>query len=368
RQLHPRQGPASDSGVGQPTSGNSAQAGSGGPGSSTSPTSDAGGSTSSSTSDTSTSSTSSSSTSSSTSSTPIITTSSTTSTSTISTSSTSSSTFSTTSLPRRLLSRPQRRRRLSRPPPPKQRPPRPRHPLPRSSDESSTTSLTTIVTSISGQLTTYTTNMPTSLATSDSGSSDVNRTALIAGVTTAAVVLAALALGAVFIYKRAQKRRIGFMETIKRIRREGKGAGAVGLLDDEFEDMNHQQYRDLPNTPVSIPRSMPPPSPPTFRTFKLFHRLARRLPRALECEGYFSCIVIGSRQIVVSRSQEAYSVNLGDTHELSLLRLGPFDAHCSLVKHPLEHSTRHRDELVASPLSCSLRIIQVSVSVAGKAV
>ncbi|KAK0184711.1 hypothetical protein F5146DRAFT_219485 [Armillaria mellea] len=130
------------------------------------------------------------------------------------------------------------------------------------SDESSTTSLTTIVTSISGQLTTYTTNMPTSLATSDSGSSDVNRTALIAGITTAAVVLAALALGAVFIYKRAQKRRIGFMETIKRIRREGKGAGAVGLLDDEFEDTTHQPYRDLPNTPVSIPRSMQPPSPP----------------------------------------------------------------------------------------------------------
>ncbi|PBK58751.1 hypothetical protein ARMSODRAFT_101446 [Armillaria solidipes] len=128
------------------------------------------------------------------------------------------------------------------------------------SDESSTTSLTTIVTSISGQLTTYTTNMPTS--TSDSGSSDVNRAALIAGVTTAAVVLAALALGAVFIYKHAQKRRIAFMETIKRIRWEGKGAGAVGLLDDEFEDTSHQRYRDPPNTPVSILPSMPPPSPP----------------------------------------------------------------------------------------------------------
>ncbi|KAK0183746.1 hypothetical protein F5146DRAFT_1193341 [Armillaria mellea] len=128
------------------------------------------------------------------------------------------------------------------------------------SDESSTTSLTTIVTSISGQLTTYMTNMPTS--TSDSGSSDVNRTALIAGVITAAVVLAALALGAVFIYKRAQKRRIRFMEAIKRIRREGKGAGAVRLLNDEFEDTTHQRYRDLLNMPVSISRSMPPPSPP----------------------------------------------------------------------------------------------------------
>ncbi|KAK0493003.1 hypothetical protein EDD18DRAFT_1181819 [Armillaria luteobubalina] len=104
--------------------------------------------------------------------------------------------------------------------------------------------------------------MPPSFASSDAGSSDVNRTALIAGISTAAVVLAALALGAVFIYKRAQKRRIRFMETIKRIRREGKGAGAIGLLDDEFEDTTHQRYRDLPNTPVSILHSIPPPSPP----------------------------------------------------------------------------------------------------------
>ncbi|KAG7440211.1 uncharacterized protein BT62DRAFT_1013000 [Guyanagaster necrorhizus] len=98
--------------------------------------------------------------------------------------------------------------------------------------------------------------MPTALATSnsDSGPSSINRTALIAGITTTAVVLAALALAAVFVYKRAQKRRIGFMETIKRIRREGKGAGAVGLLDDEFEDTT--RYRDQPNTPASAPQSV----------------------------------------------------------------------------------------------------------------
>ncbi|KAK0207521.1 hypothetical protein IW262DRAFT_1469472 [Armillaria fumosa] len=64
------------------------------------------------------------------------------------------------------------------------------------SAESSKTSLTTIVTSISGQLTTHTTDMPTSLASSDVGFSNVNRAALIAGVTTAAIVLGALALGA----------------------------------------------------------------------------------------------------------------------------------------------------------------------------
>ncbi|KAK0468761.1 hypothetical protein IW261DRAFT_1573507 [Armillaria novae-zelandiae] len=83
-------------------------------------------------------------------------------------------------------------------------------------------STTAIITSISGQLTTYMTKMPTFLATSCSSSSDVNRTALIAGVTALAVVLVALALDAMFIYKRAQKRR-----------------------------------RDLPNMSVSIPRSMP---------------------------------------------------------------------------------------------------------------
>ncbi|KAK0468824.1 hypothetical protein IW261DRAFT_1517017, partial [Armillaria novae-zelandiae] len=266
RQLRPRHGPASDSGTRQPTSDHSAQvsrtdgngaassktsaAGSGGAGSSTSSTSDAAGSTSSSTIDTS-----SGSTCSSTSSTRIMTTSSTSSSTAISTSSTSTSTFSTTSAPRSIMSSTLMVTSTSSIPP-----------------SSKTSSVrcrhTTIVTSISGQLTTYTTNMRTSVASSESGTSaNVNRTAFIAGVTTAAVVLAARALGAVFIYKCAQKRRIGFVETIKRIRQEGKGAGAVGLLDDEFEDTTHQRYRDLQNTPVSIPRSMhalsPPPSEPS---------------------------------------------------------------------------------------------------------
>ncbi|KAK0472389.1 hypothetical protein IW261DRAFT_1508429, partial [Armillaria novae-zelandiae] len=259
RQLRPRQDPASDSGVGQSTSGNSAQvsptdgngatssdtspAGSGGAGSLRLPTSDAAGSTSSSTIDTY-----SGSTYSSTSSTRIMTTSSTSSSTVISTSSTSTSTFSTTSAPRSTMSLTLMVTSTSSIPP-----------------SSNTISVRCRHTTI---LITYTTNMPTSVASSDSGSSaNINRTALIAGVTTAAVVLAALALGAVFIYKRAQKRRIGFMETIKRMRREGKCAGAVGLLDDEFEDTTHQRYRDLQNTPVSIPRSMhalsPPPSEPS---------------------------------------------------------------------------------------------------------
>ncbi|KAK0472572.1 hypothetical protein IW261DRAFT_1570661 [Armillaria novae-zelandiae] len=67
--------------------------------------------------------------------------------------------------------------------------------------------------------------MSSLLATSDSGTRDVNRTALISGVTTAAVDLAALALGAIFICKCTQKRSISFMGTIKCIRVESKGAG-----------------------------------------------------------------------------------------------------------------------------------------------
>ncbi|KAK0471892.1 hypothetical protein IW261DRAFT_831123 [Armillaria novae-zelandiae] len=100
-------------------------------------------------------------------------------------------------------------------------------------------------------------NIPSSLATSNSSLSDVSRTALIA-----AAVLVAIALGAVFISKGAQKRRIGFIETIECIRREGKGVGAVGLPDDDSEDTTHQWRGDLPSTPTSIPRSMRPPSPP----------------------------------------------------------------------------------------------------------
>lgn len=98
------------------------------------------------------------------------------------------------------------------------------------SKESSRVTPTTVVTSISGQLTTYATNTPISLAISDTGSSGVNRTALIAGFTTTGVVLAAIALDADSNYIRTQKRDIGFMETIERIRQEAKGARAVWLL------------------------------------------------------------------------------------------------------------------------------------------
>ncbi|KAK0468828.1 hypothetical protein IW261DRAFT_1011633 [Armillaria novae-zelandiae] len=88
--------------------------------------------------------------------------------------------------------------------------------------------------SIPGRLT-HMTNTSSLLATSDSGTRDVNRTALISGVTTAAVDLAALALGAIFICKCTQKRSISFMGTIKCIRVKSKG------------------YRDLPNMPVRLP-------------------------------------------------------------------------------------------------------------------
>ncbi|KAG7441785.1 uncharacterized protein BT62DRAFT_936680 [Guyanagaster necrorhizus] len=291
RPLRPRQGPASQSGAGQPTSGTTAVAGqvsttdgtgtvtsdtsaagsgSGG-GQSIAPTSNVIGTTS--TSEISTSSTSeTSTTTTSTSSTSTITTTSsssssvTTSTpsSTFSTTSTTPSTSSTTSTLTSTTSvfSPTTTTSSTAPTTSQTDTTTTLPSVTTTSSDSSTTSLTTIVTSISGQLTTYTTNMPTALATSGSGSGpgNINRTALIAGVTTSAVVLAFLALGVVFIYKRAQKRRIGFMETIKRIKREGKGAGAVGLLDDEFEDTT--RYRDQPTTPVSVPRSASHPSLP----------------------------------------------------------------------------------------------------------
>lgn len=84
-------------------------------------------------------------------------------------------------------------------------------------------------------------NTPTSLAISDMDSSGVNRTALTAGVTTAAVVLTAIALDADFIYIRAQEWGVGFMETIEHIRQEAKDARAVRLLNDEIEDTTHQR-------------------------------------------------------------------------------------------------------------------------------
>ncbi|KAK0224367.1 hypothetical protein IW262DRAFT_1459420 [Armillaria fumosa] len=156
---------------------------------------------------------------------PIITASGTTNSFTILTPSTFSSTLtvtSTSSLP------PQGRRPLSRPPPPIQRLPCARHLLLRLAPDRGR----------------YPSPQSSPLSP---GSCGINPTALITGVTSAALILA---LGAVFIYDCAQKRRIDFMETIKRIRREGKAASAVGLPDDEVENTTHQRYKYLPNTPV----------------------------------------------------------------------------------------------------------------------
>ncbi|KAK0490194.1 hypothetical protein EDD18DRAFT_1358830 [Armillaria luteobubalina] len=125
-------------------------------------------------------------------------------------------------------------------------------PIATTSETSSTTYLTAVVT--------FTTNMPSSLATSYSGSSDVSCTALVAGVTTAISVLPTLILGIVFLYKPAHKRCIDFMETIKHLKRKGKGARTIGLLNYEFEIQIINGYRHVLNTSAMVPRSMLLPS------------------------------------------------------------------------------------------------------------
>ncbi|KIY65447.1 hypothetical protein CYLTODRAFT_424354 [Cylindrobasidium torrendii FP15055 ss-10] len=103
--------------------------------------------------------------------------------------------------------------------------------------DASASRYTTFVTTLSdGRSTTVTSPLPTNLSTSSPSSDSYSRTALIAGVTAGGVVLLALALGAIFIVKRSKKRRIGWIEAMRQHKREGKGAGAVGLLDGEFDD------------------------------------------------------------------------------------------------------------------------------------
>ncbi|KAF9046019.1 hypothetical protein BDZ89DRAFT_1108827, partial [Hymenopellis radicata] len=130
---------------------------------------------------------------------------------------------------------------------------------------SGSTTLTTVTTEVNGQLTTFTSAVPTGLATQNASNNDTaSRTALIAGVTTAALVLLALALGVVFVIKRARKRRVGWLEAIRRTRREGMGAGAMGLLDGEFDDdrphiaircvgssTGHSRHPSSPSPPIT---------------------------------------------------------------------------------------------------------------------
>ncbi|KIY46571.1 hypothetical protein FISHEDRAFT_75491 [Fistulina hepatica ATCC 64428] len=121
-----------------------------------------------------------------------------------------------------------------------------------------TTSYSTVVTTSDGVPTTFVTPIPTNLASSGQGGSNSGsaRTAIIAGSTAGAVVFVLIVLAALFVYKRHQKRELGFIDALIQRQREGRGAGGVGLLDDEFDDedpvMRMSQYRDTPsgrNTP-----------------------------------------------------------------------------------------------------------------------
>ncbi|KAF7321806.1 hypothetical protein MKEN_00702400 [Mycena kentingensis (nom. inval.)] len=134
-------------------------------------------------------------------------------------------------------------------------------------------SLTTIVTSVDGHLTTITSALPTSLSTARSSITSAQRTRIIAGATAAGVGVILLLLGALFVYKRHKSRKREFSEAIGRVRREGQGAGGVGLLDGEgFDDdeVPMRPYRDnvvaharnLSSSTLGPPQS---PAPSLFR-------------------------------------------------------------------------------------------------------
>ncbi|ESK94522.1 hypothetical protein Moror_7989 [Moniliophthora roreri MCA 2997] len=111
------------------------------------------------------------------------------------------------------------------------------------------TSFTTFVTTSNGQVTTVTSALPSLYNPTASNNDGINRTAVIAGSTVAGLVLLFLLLAGVFIWRRHKNRETTFIENLIKRGREGKGAGSVGLLDDEFDDDDNvpmQRYRDAP--------------------------------------------------------------------------------------------------------------------------
>ncbi|TFK37254.1 hypothetical protein BDQ12DRAFT_713624 [Crucibulum laeve] len=95
----------------------------------------------------------------------------------------------------------------------------------------SSTAVSIVVTSVNGQLTTFTSTIPTSLITSDPSKTAANRTAVIAGTTTAVLVLILLALGGIFAYRQHKLRSILTLQGL------GKKKEKKGLLDgEEFDD------------------------------------------------------------------------------------------------------------------------------------
>ncbi|KAH6888222.1 hypothetical protein BKA70DRAFT_1443211 [Coprinopsis sp. MPI-PUGE-AT-0042] len=108
------------------------------------------------------------------------------------------------------------------------------------SESSASESLTVVTTTSNGVLTTFTTQVTALVNASNSGSGEVHRTAMIAGLTTGLVVLLAIILGGVFAYRRQARRRA--LNALAEQKREKE---SKNLLDSEgFDDdvgSYHQQ-------------------------------------------------------------------------------------------------------------------------------
>ncbi|KAK0485531.1 hypothetical protein EDD18DRAFT_1467111 [Armillaria luteobubalina] len=114
---------------------------------------------------------------------------------------------------------------------------------------------------------TFTTSIPSSLVTSYSGSSDVDCTALVAGVATAIVVSfpPPLSVLSSSINPPRNGASVSWRLSSKHFNRGGKGARPVGLVSHGLEDSTRQRYRHLPNVSLSRPCSITllcPPSQP----------------------------------------------------------------------------------------------------------
>ncbi|KDR78021.1 hypothetical protein GALMADRAFT_138179 [Galerina marginata CBS 339.88] len=114
---------------------------------------------------------------------------------------------------------------------------------------SASENITIIVTTIGSQATTFTSHLPTSLVGSQPGTPTSARTAIIAGATSAFLVLLCLTLGAIFAYRKHKLRHT--LSTFGK-KKEGKG-----LLDGEdFDDEDvvpMRSYTDHPRVMSPAP-------------------------------------------------------------------------------------------------------------------
>ncbi|EEB98998.1 hypothetical protein MPER_01393, partial [Moniliophthora perniciosa FA553] len=124
-----------------------------------------------------------------------------------------------------------------------------------------------------------------------SNNDGINRTAVIAGSTVAGLILLFLLLAGLFIWRRHKNRETTFIENLIKRGREGKGAGSVGLLDDEFDDDDNvpmQRYRDTPraghtpsgslSTPPSINYAMPMSNANVNASISSVNTISRQVP------------------------------------------------------------------------------------------